>query len=95
MARAKKIGISLPPEIYSWAAHEVQEGRAQSISALITEGLYAMRGQAELGALIRDLEAEVGELSEEDLARIQVAEEAAREAWRRYLERNKNTGLVT
>jgi hypothetical protein len=35
----KKIGVSLRQELYDWAAREVEEGRAESVSALIAEGL--------------------------------------------------------
>jgi len=34
----KKIGVSLRQELYDWAAREVEEGRAESVSALVAEG---------------------------------------------------------
>jgi Arc/MetJ-type ribon-helix-helix transcriptional regulator len=51
----KKIGVSLRQELYDWAAREVEEGRAESVSALIAQGLELWRGgprQANVGRLI-------------------------------------------
>jgi Arc/MetJ-type ribon-helix-helix transcriptional regulator len=67
----KKIGISLKDELYEWASREVEEGRAESVSALIAEGL--------------DLRAEAGEPGEQAKARIEEALRAADEAYRRHL----------
>ena len=56
----KKIGISLRQELYDWAAREVEEGRAESVSALIAEGLELLESRAQLEAVVKDLRTEVG-----------------------------------
>ena len=48
----KKIGISLREELYNWAAREVEEGRAESVSALISEGLELLEARAQLEAVV-------------------------------------------
>jgi Arc/MetJ-type ribon-helix-helix transcriptional regulator len=50
----KKIGVSLRQELYDWAAREVEEGRAESVSALIAEGLELLEARAQLAVLISD-----------------------------------------
>jgi Arc/MetJ-type ribon-helix-helix transcriptional regulator len=42
----RKIGVSLRDELYDWAAREVEEGRAESVSALVAEGLEILAGEA-------------------------------------------------
>ena len=54
----KKIGISLRQELYDWAAREVEEGRAESVSALIAEGLELLESRAQLEAVVKDLRTE-------------------------------------
>jgi len=49
----KKIAISLPEELYDWAAREVEEERAESVSALIAKGLELLAARAQLGASVR------------------------------------------
>jgi Arc/MetJ-type ribon-helix-helix transcriptional regulator len=44
----KKIGISLKDELYEWASREVEEGRAESVSALIVEGLTVLEAKSRL-----------------------------------------------
>lgn len=83
MYMTKKIGVSLPDDLYEWATHEVEEGRAESMSGLVAHGLAAMQGHALLVELIEDLAADIGELSEEDQARYEAAMRAADEAYRR------------
>ena len=41
----KKIGISLRDDLYEWAIREVEEGRAESVSALIAEGLQILEAE--------------------------------------------------
>jgi Arc/MetJ-type ribon-helix-helix transcriptional regulator len=92
VVKAKKIGISLPPGLYEWAVKEVEQGHSESVSALIAESLDARRAHAELGALVRDLAEEIGELTDEDRARIEEARLAAREARRRHVEGKSDAG---
>jgi Arc/MetJ-type ribon-helix-helix transcriptional regulator len=86
----KKIGVSLHGDLYEWAAREVAQGRAESVSALIAHGLEVLRSRSELAELVRDLEAEIGEVDEETKARAEEALRAAEEAQRRHL--SKRTG---
>ncbi len=80
----KKIGISLPEELYDWAAREVEEGRAESVSALIAKGLELLEARTQLEAIVGDLRAEIGELDDETKARVGEALTAANEASRRH-----------
>jgi len=81
----KKIGISLKDELYEWVSREVEEGRAESVSALIAEGLAILEARSRLEALVTDLRAEAGEPDEKTRARIEEALRAADEAYRRHL----------
>jgi Arc/MetJ-type ribon-helix-helix transcriptional regulator len=80
----KKIGVSLRQELYDWAAREVQEGRAESVSALIAEGLELLESRAQLEAVVNDLRAEVGDLDEQAKASLGAALGAADEAYRQH-----------
>ena len=60
----KKIGVSLRQELYDWAAREVEEGRAESVSALIAQGLELLEARAQLEAVVTELHSEVGELDD-------------------------------
>src|SRR5580692_5204778 len=60
----KKIGISLRQELYDWAAREVEDGRAESVSALIAEGLELLEARAQLEAVVTELHREAGELDD-------------------------------
>ncbi len=71
----KKIGVSLRQALYDWAAREVEEGRAESVSALIAEGLELLEARAQLEAIVTGLHSEVGEL--DDQARVRLAEALA------------------
>jgi Arc/MetJ-type ribon-helix-helix transcriptional regulator len=88
----RKIGVSLRDDLYEWAAREVTEGRAESVSALIAHGLEVLRSRSELAELVRDLEAEIGEVDEETKARAEDALRAAEEAQRRHLANGKEPG---
>jgi Arc/MetJ-type ribon-helix-helix transcriptional regulator len=78
----KKIGISLRQELYDWAAREVEEGRAESVSALIAEGLELLEARAQLEAVVTDLRGEIGELDDQARARLGDALGAADRAYR-------------
>jgi Arc/MetJ-type ribon-helix-helix transcriptional regulator len=88
----RKIGVSLDDALYEWAAHEVGQGRAESVSALVADGLRALRGYAELADLIRDLEADGADLDTQTLARVESAERAAAAAHGEYLARKAQGG---
>jgi Arc/MetJ-type ribon-helix-helix transcriptional regulator len=81
----KKIGISLRDDVYEWAAREVEEGRAESVSALIAEGLAMLEARSRLEALVTDLRAEAGVPDEQTRERVEEALRAADEAYRRLL----------
>jgi Arc/MetJ-type ribon-helix-helix transcriptional regulator len=81
----KKIGVSLKDELYDWASREVEEGRAESVSALIAEGLAVLEARSQLEALVTDLRAEAGEPDEQTRVRIEEALRGADEAYRRHL----------
>jgi Arc/MetJ-type ribon-helix-helix transcriptional regulator len=81
----KKIGISLKDERYEWASREVAEGRAESVSALIAEGLTVLEARSRLEALVADLRAAAGEPGGQVKARIEEALRGADEAYRRHL----------
>ena len=83
----KKIGISMRDELYEWAAREVEEGRAESVSALIAEGLELLEARAQLEALVEDLRADIGELDDQSREQVDQALRAADEAYRRHLAR--------
>jgi len=80
----RKIGISLRDDLYEWAAREVEEGRAESVSALIAEGLQVLEARAQLAAVVEDLRRDGGELDEQAKARLGKALGAAEEAYRRH-----------
>jgi len=86
----KKIGVSLRQELYDWAAREVEEGRAESVSALIAEGLELLEARAQLEAVVTELHREAGEPDDQAKARLAEALAAADEAYRRH--RSSNAG---
>jgi Arc/MetJ-type ribon-helix-helix transcriptional regulator len=86
----KKIGVSLREELYDWAAREVEEGRAESVSALIAEGLELLEARAQLEAVVTELYREAGEFDDQAKARLADALAAADEAYRRR--NNSNSG---
>jgi len=85
----KKIGISLRQELYDWAAREVEEGRAESVSALIAKGLELLQARAQLEAVVKSLRTETGDLDEQAKARVGAALGSADEA---YDQRGPRTG---
>lgn len=80
----KKIGVSLRQDLYDWAAREVEEGRAESVSALIAEGLELLEARAQLEAVVTGLRADIGELDDQAKARLDEALSAADEAYRKH-----------
>ncbi|MGH3198308.1 MAG: hypothetical protein ACRDOH_06470 [Streptosporangiaceae bacterium] len=80
----KKIGISLRQELYDWAAREVEEGRAESVSALIAEGLELLEARAQLEAVVTSLRADIGEPDDQAKTRLREALGAADEAYRKH-----------
>ena len=80
----KKIGVSLPEDLYDWAAGQVREGRAESVSALIAEGLALLEARALLTKVVDDLRADLGEPDDERRSRVEEALRAAEEAQRRH-----------
>jgi Arc/MetJ-type ribon-helix-helix transcriptional regulator len=84
LGMTKKIGISLRQELYDWAAREVEEGRAESVSALVAEGLELLEARAQLEAVVNDLRTDIGELDEQTKARLGEALGAADEAYRKH-----------
>jgi Arc/MetJ-type ribon-helix-helix transcriptional regulator len=80
----KKIGVSLRQELYDWAAREVEEGRAESVSALIAEGLELLEARSQLESVVTGLRAEIGEPDEKAKERLSEALGAADEAYRRH-----------
>lgn len=87
----KKIGVSLRDDLYEWALREVEEGRAESVSALIGEGLQVLEARSQLEELVTDLAAD-GDLDAETQARVDDAMSAAGEAQRRH--RAKRAGAA-
>jgi Arc/MetJ-type ribon-helix-helix transcriptional regulator len=87
----KKIGISLRQELYDWAAREVEEGRAESVSALIAEGLELLETRAQLEAVVADLRADIGELDDQAKAHLGEALAAADEAYRKHQARRSGS----
>jgi Arc/MetJ-type ribon-helix-helix transcriptional regulator len=87
MTMTKKIGVSLPDELYEWAAREVAAGKAESMSGLIAESLDARRARAELESLVADLTADLGDPDDDRKARLDDALRAADDAYREHLAR--------
>src|SRR5262245_40136300 len=74
----KKIGVSLPDDIYSWMQDQVQVGAASSISGLIADLAERARSRAELAALVSDLVGEFGAPTADDMKRVDDAVAALR-----------------
>ncbi|HEV7934556.1 MAG TPA: hypothetical protein VGP70_19900 [Actinomadura sp.] len=82
---AKKIAVSLRDGLYDWASREIQEGRAESVSALIAEGLEILKARTGLESLVAALAVEAGELGQEIERRVEDALRASEEAYRKHL----------
>ncbi|GAB3769187.1 hypothetical protein [Microlunatus parietis] len=76
---ARKIGVSLPDDLYEWATAAVAEGRAESVSALVAEGLELLEARAHLEWIVADLRTDVtvDEASEEKLRELLAAADRA------------------
>jgi Arc/MetJ-type ribon-helix-helix transcriptional regulator len=64
----RKIGISLPDDLYTWIQSQVDEGRGASVSGVVADAVYDLRQRIELEALVADLIEEFGEPGPEDEA---------------------------
>ena len=62
----EKLSVSLAPELASWARTHAKLHN-QSVSGVIAEALERAKRAEALGALLRDLDAEFGALSEDEL----------------------------
>lgn len=80
----KEIDVSLRQELYDWAAHEVEEGRAESVSALIAKGLGLLAARGQLTAVATGLHTELGEPAGQAKAGLDEALGAADEAYRKH-----------
>ena|SRR5579859_2975393 len=80
----KKIGVSLRRELYDWATREVEEGRAESVSALIAEGLELLEARGQLEAVVAELRREAGEPDLQAKAQLAEALTTADEAYRMH-----------
>jgi Arc/MetJ-type ribon-helix-helix transcriptional regulator len=80
----KKIGISIRQELYEWAAREVEEGRAESMSALVAEGLELLEARAQLEGVVASLRADIGELDDQAKERLDEALAAADRAYLKH-----------
>lgn len=79
----RKIGVSLPDDLYEWATHQVANGKADSVSALVAEGRQVIESRVELQSVLADLRAEFGPEDAEGRAWADAAHAAAEEAVRR------------
>lgn len=76
----KKIGVTLPGDLYAWMQDMVEQGHADSVSGLIIETLASRRQLAQLAMLVADLKEEFGEPGPEAKAWTREALERARAA---------------
>jgi Arc/MetJ-type ribon-helix-helix transcriptional regulator len=83
----RKIGVSLPDELYDWLTGQVSVGRADSVSALIASSVSLLRSRTLLQEIVDDLAAVLGEPDEDEKAQVEAALKAADEAQRRLLDR--------
>jgi Arc/MetJ-type ribon-helix-helix transcriptional regulator len=83
----RKIGISLPDELYGWLSDQVSVGRADSVSALIASSVALLRSRTLLQEIVDDLTAVLGEPDDEEKSQVEAALRAADEAQRRHLAR--------
>ena len=79
----RKIGVSLPDDLYEWAARQVADGKADSVSALVADGLEVLAARVQLASLVADLRSDIGPEDAEARAWADAAGAAADEAARR------------
>jgi Arc/MetJ-type ribon-helix-helix transcriptional regulator len=60
---ARKIAVSLRPELVEHASRAVAEGRAPSVSAFVADAIESVIRREALAAAIADYEAEFGEIT--------------------------------
>jgi hypothetical protein len=75
-----KFAVTVPREIAEAARKRVESGRAATMSSLVTEALAEKLAQDDIRALLDEMEAEYGPVSEED-------REWARQVWDRIPDR--------
>lgn len=63
-----KIAVSLPDELVADARRAVESGRAASVSAYVAAAMRSFGHQESLGALLDDLDGELGSPSARDAA---------------------------
>lgn len=70
---ARKIAVSLRPELVEHAHRAVAEGRAPSVSAYVADAIESVIRREALAAAIADYEAEFGEITASELEATAIA----------------------
>jgi len=70
---ARKIAVSLRPELVEHANRAVAEGRAPSVSAYVADAIESVIRREALAAAITDYEAEFGEITASELEATAIA----------------------
>ena len=70
---ARKIAVSLRPELVEHAHRAVAEGRAPSVSAFVADAIESVIRREALAAAIADYEAEFGEITATELEATAIA----------------------
>lgn len=70
---ARKIAVSLRPELVEHANRAVAEGRARSVSAYVADAIESVIRREALVAAIADYEAEFGEITATELEATAIA----------------------
>jgi len=73
MPPARKIAVSLRPELVEHANRAVAEGRAPSVSAYVADAIESVIRRDALAAAIADYEAEFGEIAAAELEATAIA----------------------
>ena len=85
----RRVTVSIDESLVDEASHAVDEGRAESVSAWISEAMAARasrdRRLSLLAALVSDYEAEHGEITDDELAEQSQADRDAAAATRTAL----------
>ena len=63
---AKKITVSMPADLAELLREEVEEGRAESVSALVCDAVHRRLRSDRLDEVLADLRRELGPATEED-----------------------------
>ena len=72
-ATARKIAVSLRPELVEHANRAVAEGRAPSVSAYVADAIESVIRREALAEAIADYEAEFGEITASELEATAIA----------------------